>query len=115
MSLTRTDQDELTPWTGQDRPELQKLIQEMVDSGFVGVTLRVHDERGEWIGSAGASELGGTEEPPADGHFRIGSVTKTFTATVVLRLVAEGKIGLDTPVDDYLPEFGLDRRITVRM
>ncbi|MFB4286222.1 serine hydrolase domain-containing protein [Nonomuraea sp. ATR24] len=99
----------------KDRPELRKVIQEMVDSGFVGVSLRVHDERGTWTGSAGASELGGTARPPAGGHVRIGSNTKTFTATVVLGLVAEGRIALDTPVDDHLPEFGLDRRITVRM
>ncbi|MGW0065046.1 serine hydrolase domain-containing protein [Streptosporangium sandarakinum] len=115
MSVTPTGQDEFTARTGQDRPELRKIIQEMVDSGFVGVRLRVHDERGEWAAGAGASELGGAEEPPADGHVRIGSNTKTFTATVVLQLVAEGRIGLDTPVDDYLPEFGMDRRITVRM
>ncbi|GAA2672448.1 serine hydrolase domain-containing protein [Nonomuraea recticatena] len=100
---------------GQDRPELQKVIQEMADSGFTGVSLRVHDERGDWTGSAGVAELGGIEAPPVDGHVRIGSNTKTFTATVVLQLVAEGRIGLDTAVDDYLPEFGLDRRITVRM
>ncbi|MEV0230543.1 serine hydrolase domain-containing protein [Nonomuraea sp. NPDC050786] len=100
---------------GQDRPELQKAIQEMVDSGFVGVTLRVHDERGEWVGSAGVAELGESGTPPIDGHVRIGSNTKTFIATVVLQLVAEGRIELDAPVADYLPEFGLDRRITVRM
>ncbi|MFC4010700.1 serine hydrolase domain-containing protein [Nonomuraea purpurea] len=99
----------------QDRPELQKVIQEIVDSGLVGVTLRVRDELGEWVGSAGVGELGGTEEPPTDGHFRIGSNTKTFTATVVLQLVAEGRIGLDDAVAGYLPEFGLDERITVRM
>ncbi|TDB70096.1 serine hydrolase [Micromonospora sp. KC721] len=40
---------------------------------------------------------------------------KTFTATLMLQLVAEGKIGLDHPAADYLPEFGLDERITVRM
>ncbi|MGV9379622.1 serine hydrolase domain-containing protein [Nonomuraea sp. NPDC003707] len=101
--------------SGPDRPELQKAIQEIVDSGFTGVTLRVHDERGEWVGSAGRRKLGQTATPPANGHVRIGSNTKTFTATVVLQLVGEGRIGLDTPVDDYLPEFGLDRRITVRM
>lgn len=101
--------------TGQDRPELQKVIQEIVESGFVGVSLRVHDERGEWVGSAGAAELGGTAEPPAGGHVRIGSNTKTFVATLVLRLVAEGALGLDAPVAGHLPEFGLDRRITVRM
>ncbi|MEU0571606.1 serine hydrolase domain-containing protein [Nonomuraea sp. NPDC005983] len=100
---------------GQDRPELQKAIEEIVESGFVGVSLRVHDERGEWVGSAGVAELGGTAKPPIDGHVRIGSNTKTFTATLVLQLVAEGKVGLDIPAADYLPEFGLDRRITVRM
>ncbi|MFF0328840.1 serine hydrolase domain-containing protein [Nonomuraea angiospora] len=100
---------------GQDRPELQKVIQEIVDSGFTGVTLRVHDERGEWAGSAGVGKLGQSAEPPVNGHVRIGSNTKTFTATVVLQLVGEGKLGLDDPVDDHLPEFGLDRRITVRM
>ncbi|MGW8821560.1 serine hydrolase domain-containing protein [Paenibacillus lautus] len=100
---------------GEDRPELQKAIQEIVDSGFLGVQLRVHDEQGEWVGSAGVSRLGEEAKPPTNGHFRIGSNTKTFTATVVLQLVAEGRIGLDDPVVDYLPEFGLDRRITVRM
>lgn len=100
---------------GRDRPELRKTIEEIVDSGFVGVSLRVHDERGEWVGSAGAAELGGAAKPPTNGHFRIGSNTKTFTATLVLQLVAEGRIGLDTPVADYLPEFRLDEQITVRM
>ncbi|MEV4357799.1 serine hydrolase domain-containing protein [Nonomuraea sp. NPDC049625] len=100
---------------GQDRPELRKAIEEIVESGFVGVSLRVHDERGEWAGSAGARALGGTAKPPIDGHVRIGSNTKTFTATLVLQLVAEGRLGLDIPAADYLPEFGLDRRITVRM
>ncbi|MGV9771887.1 serine hydrolase domain-containing protein [Streptosporangium sp. NPDC003464] len=106
MSVTLTD---------QDRPELRKAIQEIVDSGFAGVQLRVHDERGEWVGSAGVRELGETAEPPTDGRFRIGSSTKPFVATLVLQLVAEGRIELDGPVADHLPEFELDRRITVRM
>ncbi|MEU9363477.1 serine hydrolase domain-containing protein [Streptomyces avermitilis] len=106
MSITLTD---------QDRPELQNAIEEMVESGFTGVTMRVHDERGEWVGSAGVRKLGETAKPPTNGHVRIGSNTKTFTATVVLQLVAEGTIGLDAPVADYLPELGLDRKITVRM
>jgi D-alanyl-D-alanine carboxypeptidase len=79
------------------------------------VQLRVHDQRGDWVGSAGVRKLGEAARPPTDGRFRVGSTTKTFTATVVLQLVAEGKIGLDTPAADYLPQFGLDRRITVRM
>ncbi|MFB4283670.1 serine hydrolase domain-containing protein [Nonomuraea sp. MTCD27] len=100
---------------GQDRPELQKAIQAIVDAGFLGVQARVHDERGEWVGSAGRRKLGANAKPPANGRFRIGSSTKTFVATLVLQLVADGKIGLDKPVADYLPKFQLDRRITVRM
>jgi D-alanyl-D-alanine carboxypeptidase len=99
----------------QDRPELQEAIQGFVDVGFAGMQLRVHDERGEWAGSAGVRKLGEIAKPSTNGRFRIGSNTKTFVATVVLQLVAEGKIGLDASVSAYLPQFGLDRRITVRM
>ncbi|MFJ3791292.1 serine hydrolase domain-containing protein [Kitasatospora sp. NPDC090091] len=101
--------------TGQERPELQKAVQEFVDAGFAGIQMRVHDERGEWVGSAGVRELGESDKPPTDGRFWAGSVVKTFTATAVLQLVAEERIDLDTPVADHLPEFGLDRRITARM
>jgi D-alanyl-D-alanine carboxypeptidase len=127
MSANLNNQDERNPRSaanseeaakaaaGQERPELQKVLEEIVDSGFVGMELRVHDERGEWVGRAGLAELGGTAKPPAGGHIRIGSNTKTFAATVALQLVAEGKIELDTPAADYLPGFELDPRITVRM
>ncbi|MGW7555888.1 serine hydrolase domain-containing protein [Streptomyces rimosus] len=100
---------------GPDRPKLRKALQEIVDSGITGVHLRVHDERGVWAASAGVAELGANAEPPADGHVRIGSNTKTFTATLVLQLVAEGKVELDVPAAVYLPGYGLDERITVRM
>ncbi|MFI0982659.1 serine hydrolase domain-containing protein [Streptomyces sp. NPDC021093] len=100
---------------GQDRPELQNALQSFVDSGFAGIQLRVHDARGEWTGSAGVAELGGHAKPPTDGHFWVGSTTKTFVATLVLQLVADGVIALDSPVADHLPRFGLDPRITVRM
>ncbi|MFI1798770.1 serine hydrolase domain-containing protein [Streptomyces sp. NPDC020379] len=108
MSITVSGQ-------GQDRPKLREAIEELVESGFIGVQLRVNDEQGEWVGSAGVRELGQSAKPLTDGHFRTGSTTKNFVATVALMLVAEGRIGLDTPADDYLPGFGLDRRSTVRM
>ncbi|MFG3437728.1 serine hydrolase domain-containing protein [Nonomuraea sp. NPDC047897] len=100
---------------GQDRPELQKATQAFVDAGFTGVQVRVHDEQGEWVVSAGVSKLGQSAKPPTNGAFWAGSIIKPVTATVVLQLVAEGKIALDAPVAGYLPRLGLDRRITVRM
>ncbi|MFD7626423.1 serine hydrolase domain-containing protein [Streptomyces sp. NPDC059851] len=45
---------------------------------------------------------GGLSQDPA-ASFRIGSVTKLFTSTVVLQLVAEGRFALDTPVQRLLP------------
>ncbi|MCE7000405.1 beta-lactamase family protein [Saccharothrix sp. S26] len=102
--------------TGAERrTEVREAVQAFVDIGFAGMQARVHDERGEWVGSAGVRELGEATPPSTEGRFRIGSNTKTFVATLVLQLVEEGKVGLDAPVDDYLPRFGLDRRITVRM
>ncbi|MFJ8161724.1 serine hydrolase domain-containing protein [Streptomyces sp. NPDC096136] len=99
----------------QNRPELQTALQDIVDSGWAGAQLRVNDPRGEWVGSAGVAEPGGSAQPPTDGHFRIGSNTKTFTATLVLLLVADGLLELDGPVADRLPAYDLDPRITLRM
>ncbi|MBP2400574.1 serine hydrolase domain-containing protein [Streptomyces syringium] len=69
--------------------------------------------------TAGVGDLATGSKVPDDGQVRIGSNTKTFTAVVVLQLVGEGKIGLDEPVDTYLPGLvrgkGIDgSRITVR-
>ncbi|MFE3291801.1 serine hydrolase domain-containing protein [Rhodococcus sp. NPDC059234] len=59
------------------------------------------------------------EAIPEGAQVRIGSVTKTFMATIVLQLVDEGKVDLDAPVDRYLPGViaaeGVDpKAITVR-
>ncbi|MEV6731638.1 serine hydrolase domain-containing protein [Streptomyces sp. NPDC051364] len=69
--------------------------------------------------TAGVGDLATRAKVPADGQVRIGSSTKTFTAVVVLQLVGEGRIGLDSPVETYLPGLlrgdGVDgRAITVR-
>src|SRR5438445_13183920 len=51
-------------------------------------------------GSGGAL----TESSPVP----IGSITKTFTATVAMILVADGDLELDTPLGEYLPELDND-------
>jgi len=43
-----------------------------------------------------------------DTKFRLGSITKQFTATLILQLVEQGKIKLDGKVSDYLPEYRKD-------
>jgi D-alanyl-D-alanine carboxypeptidase len=97
-----------------DRDALRAAMAELAGSGAAGVQVRLHDAEGDWTGSAGVRELRGGKVP-VDGHFRVGSITKTFVSTVVLQLVHEGAVALDDPIDDYLPEYGIDGRITVRM
>lgn len=57
-----------------------------------------------WAGAFGYAKM--EKEVPADTNniYRIGSITKTFTATLLMQLVEEGKIKLDDPVESYLPE-----------
>ncbi|MEV6286668.1 serine hydrolase domain-containing protein [Kribbella sp. NPDC051770] len=50
----------------------------------------------------------------ADSVFQIGSVTKPWTATMIVQLAAEGRLDLGDPVVKLLPEAPIDERITVR-
>jgi D-alanyl-D-alanine carboxypeptidase len=65
-----------------------------------------------WSGASGPPRDGAT---PLSGAtpFAIASVTKTFTAAIVLQLVEEGRILLDAPVTEYLPELTLATGVTV--
>jgi CubicO group peptidase (beta-lactamase class C family) len=53
----------------------------------------------------GIRDMGTGDPMPKDALFRIASMTKPMTALVVMQLVDEGKIDLDAPLAQYLPEF----------
>ncbi|KOU47581.1 peptidase [Streptomyces sp. WM6378] len=88
--------------------------------GIAGAAAEVADsECGRWKAARGVADRDTGRPMNADDRLRIGSVTKTFTATVVVQLAAEGRIELDAPVERYLPGLirgnGYDgRKITVR-
>ncbi|MEU7556063.1 serine hydrolase domain-containing protein [Streptomyces sp. NPDC044571] len=65
--------------------------------------VRVGGTSGSWQGSSGVADIRTGRAASAQARFRAGSVTKTFTAAVVLQLAAEGKVDLDQPVQRYLP------------
>ncbi|MGW7682136.1 serine hydrolase domain-containing protein [Kribbella sp. NPDC054772] len=69
----------------------------------IGTLAEVRDGGAVWRGSSGVAELGSSRKVPVAGRFRAGSITKTFVATVVLQLVAEGRIRLDDSVEHWLP------------
>lgn len=86
-------------------PHVQAALEGLVDDhGFPGVLARVVDTDGDAHDyTAGVGDLATGAEIPVDGQARIASNTKVFTATVVLQLVGEGLVGLDEPVETYLP------------
>ncbi|WP_459961215.1 serine hydrolase domain-containing protein [Nocardia sp. IFM 10818] len=98
-----------------DAGRWQGALDRIVAAGAAGVQAHVHGPGGEWDGSAGVEDMEWLVPVLGGGRFRIGSVTKTMTATALLQLVGEGRIGLDDAVADRLPEYGVDPRITVRM
>jgi D-alanyl-D-alanine carboxypeptidase len=66
----------------------------------------------QWYGASGTAD---TELPLlADDRFCIGSVTKTFTATVILLLMEEGTVALDDTLAQWVPSFPGGDGITVR-
>ncbi|GAA4619863.1 serine hydrolase domain-containing protein [Actinoallomurus vinaceus] len=83
--------------------QLQRSLDAVTAAGAVGVQAEVIGTDGRWRGVSGRARLGGAQPVPRQGRFRIGSITKSFIATVLLQLAAQGRVGLDDPVERYLP------------
>ena len=100
--------------------DLKATIQELVDAGYPGALAAKTDKDGNAVGAtAGKGNLATGEAPPLDGEVRIASNTKTFVAVLVMKMVEEGKVKLDEPIETYLPGIvkgqGVDgKKITVR-
>lgn len=98
-----------------DEPELGTLLDRVVVAGAPGVLVVVREDGKMRSEARGFADRSGSIRMRADERFRIGSVTKTFVAALVLRLVEDGKLQLDDTVEHWLP--GLvprGRAITVR-
>jgi D-alanyl-D-alanine carboxypeptidase len=66
--------------------------------------VRVGGREGVWRGSSGVHDLVSGRPADPGARFRAGSVTKVFTAAVVLQLAGEGRIDLEGSARSYLPE-----------
>jgi D-alanyl-D-alanine carboxypeptidase len=104
-SLVATDNASAAPaHSGSvQKGQLQRALDAVTAAGAVGAQAEVIGPDGRWRGVSGTARLGSAQTVPKQGRFRIGSITKSFTATVLLQLAAQGKVGLDDPVEQYLP------------
>ncbi|MBO2452691.1 beta-lactamase family protein [Actinomadura barringtoniae] len=88
--------------TGTCHGGTQAALDAIVGEGTPGVIAQVRDSHGTWNGRAGVREPGGARRT-VDERFRVASVTKPFTATVLLKLEAEGRLSLNDSVEKWLP------------
>ena len=81
----------------------QVLDDTRATAGFPGVIALVSSPQGTWIGTSGTTGEGLDAVPTPTDHTRVGSLTKTMTATVILQLSEEGKLNLSDPIGKYVP------------
>jgi D-alanyl-D-alanine carboxypeptidase len=86
-----------------DPAALQKQLDGVVEAGAPGVVALVRTGRQTWQGASGLGDLDAKRPARAGDRFRIGSVTKSFVATMALQLVGEHKLGLDDHLERWLP------------
>jgi D-alanyl-D-alanine carboxypeptidase len=93
----------------KNRNEISKRLQALVDSmidiesedPIHNAVLFVECPKIKWTGAAGMAD-GKEEAMTADHKFKIASIAKTFTATVILQLIEEGYISLEDTIGKFL-------------
>ena len=101
--------------TDTETAGLQKDVDALVAAGAPGAILLVRNGNRTVRLAAGVGDVARKTPMRSGDHFKIASLTKSYTAMVVLQLVAEGKLSLDDSVEQRLP--GLvpnGEKITIR-
>ncbi|MFI1409500.1 serine hydrolase domain-containing protein [Streptomyces sp. NPDC020707] len=91
------------PPRAREHTATQRAMDAAVKDGVPGVAAQADKNHTTWKATAGVGSLKTKKPRSAEDHFRVGSITKTFTATVVLQLEAERVLSLDDTVDKWLP------------
>ena len=97
----------------QDKLEAA-LESTMANSKAPGAITGIWTPEGTWVVARGEANVEAGVPMKTTDLMRIGSITKTFTATLVLQLVDDGKLSLDDKLDKYVPDFPNSDRITIR-
>ncbi|MFN8511663.1 MAG: serine hydrolase domain-containing protein [Chloroflexia bacterium] len=83
------------------------LVGRMTEYQVPGIAVGVLRDGQEYTAGFGITNAEAPVPADATTLFQIGSISKTFTATVAMRLVEAGKLDLDVPVRTYLPDLKL--------
>jgi D-alanyl-D-alanine carboxypeptidase len=90
------------------------IAEEVQENNLLGVVVGVWvPGEGEYVLVMGKANLKTGEQRDLDDPFRIGSITKTFTATAILQLVEEGKLSKSDKLSKWYPNFPNAEMITI--
>ena len=104
-----------SPQDAWDAQLTESITTAMREASIPGAIVGVwQDGKAPYVQAFGVRDTASGEPMATDLHMRIGSLTKTFTVTAVLQLVDQGKIGLDDPIDRYVPGVPGGNMITIR-
>ena len=92
------------------RSTVEGLAKELL---LPGAMVLLHTPQGDFVFGYGTTELGVTNPPRADTHFRAASNTKTMTAAVIVQLAQEGKLRLDDPISKFVQDVPNGDNITI--
>lgn len=99
---------------------LRALVKaKLVEHGVPGLALGIYHQGTFFTEGFGVTNVEDRLAVTSHTVFPIASISKTFAATAVMRLVEQGKLDLDAPVQQYLPEFRVrdsevSRAVTMR-
>jgi CubicO group peptidase (beta-lactamase class C family) len=83
------------------------ITRKMTEYGVPGVAFGVLKDGAVTTRAFGVTNIDNSQPLTPDTVFPIASISKTVTATAIMRLVEQGKLDLDAPVRRYLPEFAV--------
>ena len=97
----------------------EALLREMKRLKIPGVAVGVFHDGDEHTAGLGVTSVENPLPVTPDTLFQTGSISKTFTGTILIRLVEAGQVELDAPVRRYLPKLKLSdkdvaERVTIR-
>ncbi|MBP6470705.1 MAG: beta-lactamase family protein [Chloroflexi bacterium] len=85
--------------------EIQAEMDDLTTGGLPpGMIVWIDAPENRFEGASGSANLSDDIPMPPEGAFRIGSITKMFTATVIVQLAEDGVLTLDDPLALWLPE-----------
>ncbi len=99
-----------------DKAKLDQFFDRLAEKNKAMGSLTIaKDGKVLYTRAIGYSQINGTEKKPltAANRFRIASITKMFTAAMILQLVEEGKLKLTDTLDKFLPQIPNARKITI--